>query len=103
MTSILTHIKSLLSFYIEINYNEYLKENNISKIDDDKIESIINQLYYDRKDHAINFIKTSLKDLLKDEYPGDLQINNIFNQSDDKLNIIRIITEIKLNQNKNSN
>ena len=103
MTSLLMHIKSLLSFYIEMNYNEYLKENNISKIDDDKMESIITQLYYDRKDHAMNFVKISLKELLNEEYPGDQQVSNLLNQSEDDLNIIRIITEIKLNQNKNSN
>ena len=57
MTSLLIHIKNLLSFYIEINYNEYLKENNISKIDDEKMESIITQLYNDRKSHAINYVK----------------------------------------------
>ena len=103
MTSLLVHIRSLLSFYIEINYNKYLKENNISKIDDDKIKSIITELYYDKKDHAIEFIKISLKELLKEEYPGDQQLTNILNRSEDELNIIRIITEIELNQNKNSN
>ena len=42
-------------------------------------------------------------ELLKEEYPGDQQLTNILNRSEDELNIIRIITEIELNQNKNSN
>jgi len=98
MTSINEHIRDLLIFYIETNYDNYKKENNIKSIEDDKLKEIISKLYDEKRDHGILFVKQSLKQLLNaDEYPGDSIIDNILNAMDDHdLNIHRIYTEIKL-------
>ena len=96
-------IKDLVIFYVKENYNKYLQENNLQKIDKDKIKEIISNLYYPKKDHLKQFVKDSMKELWKDDYPGDLIIDNIFFDiyQDDKFNINRISVEIELHQENN--
>ena len=96
-------VKDLVIFYVKENYNNYLKENKIEKIDKDKIKSVISDLYYPKKDHLKQFVKESMKELWKDEYPGDLIIDNIFFSiyQDDQFNINRICVEIELHQENN--
>jgi hypothetical protein len=96
-------IKDLVIFYIKENYNNYLKENNLNKINKDKIKEIISNLYYPKKDHLKQFVKDSMKELWKDDYPGDLIIDNVFFDiyQDDEFNINRISVEIELHQENN--
>ena len=81
----------------------YLKDNNLTKIDNDKIYNVISELYDNKKTHIKEFLKSSLKELLKDEYPGDLVVNNICFEifQDDNLCKNRVYNEIKLHQEKN--
>jgi hypothetical protein len=94
------NIKELIYFYIKTNYNKYLEDNNISQIEDSKMKTVINEIYTARKGHIQLFIKSSLKELLKDEYPGDQTIQNILLNifQDDELCINRLLVEIKLHQ-----
>ena len=96
-------VKDLVIFYVKENYNNYLKEKNIEKIEKEKIKSVISDLYYPKKDHLKQFVKDSMKELWKDDYPGDLIIDNIFFNiyQDDKFNINRICVEIELHQENN--
>ena len=100
MTTIQKTIKDLIFFYIKTNYDNYLKENNLEFIPDDRIDQVISTLYTERKEHLKVFIKESLKKLLKGEYPGDLVVLNILLEifADDALCKNRLITEIKLHQ-----
>tara|TARA_B100000029_G_C16990174_1_gene747191 strand:- start:199 stop:510 length:312 start_codon:yes stop_codon:yes gene_type:complete len=100
MSSVLLNIKELVSFYIKINYEEYLKENNIDKIEESKIKDIITEMFNTRKEHLLQFLKESLQDILKDEYPGNERINDIYNDllSDRDFCITKVTTEIKLYQ-----
>ena len=102
MPTIQKHIKDLIFFYIKTNYNNYLQENQIKTIPDDQVDIVIIQLYTERKEHLKNFVKGSLKTALKGEYPGDLVILNILLEifADDELCKNRLITEIKLHQQK---
>lgn len=95
--TVLDTIKDLISFYVKKNYEVYLTDNNITKIDNNDIEHVVKKLYIERKDHIKLFIKNSMKDLYKEKYPGDLVINNILFDifSDDKLAINKLINEIK--------
>ena len=95
-------VKDLVIFYVKENYNNYLKENKIDKIDKEKIKSVISDLYYPKKDDLKEFVKNCMKETYKEEYPGDLVINNIFYDiyQDDELNINRMYNEIKLFQQK---
>ena len=96
-------IKDLVILYIKENYNNYLKKNNLNKINKDKIKEIISNLYYPKKDHLKQFVKDSMKELWKDDYPGDLIIDNVFFDiyQDDEFNINRISVEIELHQENN--
>lgn len=103
MSNILINIKELVSFYIKINYEEYLKENKLKKIEEDKIEHIVNEMFKQRRDHMIEFVKTALKDVLKEEYPSDFKIDSIFREllEDEKICINKVILEIKIYQKEN--
>jgi hypothetical protein len=103
MSKLERDIKDLIIFYVKENYNNYLKENNLTIIDKKKIKEIISDMYYPKKDHLKQFVKNSLKELWKQDYPGDLIIDNIFFDiyQDDKFNINRICVEIELHQENN--
>ena len=94
-------IEDLILFYVKENYLNYLKEKNISKIPDNEISSVIETLYSDRKAHLKQFLKSSLKELMKDDYIGDLAVQSICNEifSDDEVCKQRLITEINIQQN----
>tara|TARA_Y100000817_G_C16789994_1_gene514647 strand:+ start:460 stop:804 length:345 start_codon:yes stop_codon:yes gene_type:complete len=98
--SIQNNIKDLIHFYIRTNYNKYLEENNIDKIENSKIPAVIDELYTDRKEHMKTFIKSALKELLKTDYPGDQTVQNLLLNilQDDELCKNRIIVEIRLYQ-----
>jgi len=100
MSSLQKHIQDLIYFYVKTNYNQHLKDNNITHIQEDKIGDTVSDLYLSRKDHLKVFIKDGLKAILKDEYPGDLVIVNIYTEifQDDEFCKNRIISEIKLFQ-----
>tara|TARA_Y100000996_G_C21982578_1_gene421098 strand:- start:125 stop:436 length:312 start_codon:yes stop_codon:yes gene_type:complete len=96
-------IQDLILFYVKENYNHYLKENRLEKIPEGQIHNVVNNIYTNKKDHLKFFLKESLKDLMKEDYIGDLALLNICNEifEDDKLCINRIILEIKNYQNDN--
>ena len=102
MSTLQRNIKDLIFFYVKTNYENYLAENNIKTIPDDKLTSVIDQLYIERKDHIKVFILDSLKEILKGEYPGDQTIKNILLNifQDDELCKNRLMTEIKMHQQK---
>jgi hypothetical protein len=103
MSNILINIKELISFYVQTNYKEYLEKNKITKIEDSKINEIIENMFDERKEHLNIFVKEALKELLEDEeYPGDNKIDIIFLEiiEDRDYCITKLITEIKLYQKK---
>lgn len=105
MSTIQKHIQDLIFFYVKTNYSQYLKDKNLKFIPNDDISKIVSELYSDRKEHLKGFIKSGLKKILKDEYPGDLVIINIYTEifQDDDLCKNRIIAEIKLYQEQQKN
>jgi hypothetical protein len=98
-------IQDLIFFYVKENYNKYLSDNNLSSINDDNLENIIDSLYTEKKSHIKGFLKNSLKEIMKDEYVGDLVVDNIcydiFN--DDEICKNRLIMEIRIYQKKMNN
>jgi|TARA_B110001469_G_C9632973_1_gene316936 hypothetical protein len=103
MPDSLSYIKELIIFYVKTNYDTYLKDNELTIIEESKLLGVITELYSKNKEHLRSFILTSMKKLLKDECPSDLVINNIINEiyNDDILNIQTLLTEIKLYQINN--
>tara|TARA_B100000686_G_C16677425_1_gene909938 strand:+ start:763 stop:1077 length:315 start_codon:yes stop_codon:yes gene_type:complete len=90
-------MQDLILFYVRENYNNYLRDHGLKKIPEDKLDTIVNSIYLDRKEHLKKFVITSLKKIMKDEYVGDLVINNLLIDifRDDDLCINRIKLEIK--------
>lgn len=103
MSDYLSIIKELTTFYIKTNYDQYLKDNNIESIPQSDIDKVIDELYTDKKEHLKSFILSSMKELLKSEYPGDLIIQNIVNDivRDDELCKSTLTSEIEIYQKKN--
>tara|TARA_Y100000996_G_scaffold341925_1_gene279292 strand:+ start:5416 stop:5733 length:318 start_codon:yes stop_codon:yes gene_type:complete len=89
-------VQDLILFYVKENYNNYLTENGVKIISEDKLDTVINDLYSERKEHLKEFIKISLKKIMGDDYPGDLLINNMLIDifRDDQLCKNRIKLEI---------
>ena len=102
MTTLERNIKELIQFYVKENYNEHLQEMDIQYIENKDIETVVSQIYINRKDHLKIFVKESLKVLMKDNPPSDLITNNILIDvfRDDDFCINRISLEIKLFQQK---
>ena len=94
-------IQDLVMFYVKENYTNYLKEKNIEIIPNNDIEKIVDRLYIERKPHLKTFIMSSMKQIMCEDYIGDLFINNILNDvfNDDEVCKNRIILEIKQFQN----
>ena len=76
---------------------------NIKTIKSDELDNILNILYTEKKDHLKEFIKNSMNELLKDQHPGDIFINNIIIDifRDDDLCKQTLKTEIELYQKNN--
>ena len=93
-------IQDLIFFYVKENYKKYLTEKSIECIPEEDIMGIIDLIYTERKKHLQEFLKISLKEIQKEEYIGDLIINNICYDifSDDDVCKHRLYTEIKLFQ-----
>ena len=103
MATIDSLIKDLTIFYVKTNYENYLKDNNISSINNNKIEEVVNLIYNkDKQEHLIQFIINSLKELLKNESPTETIIRSMLlsNMIDEELCKQKLITEIKIYQNK---
>jgi|TARA_Y100000389_G_C17192422_1_gene379535 hypothetical protein len=105
MCSLEKRIRDLINFYVKENYNNYLKTNNLKTIETDKIQSVVDELYTAKKKHIQEFVKDSLKLMLKDEMPKEYIINNLLSEifRDDELCKNRLTQEINIHQQKVSN
>ena len=103
MSDYLSVIKELITFYIKTNYEQYLVDNEIKTIPTEQIDNVVDTLYTNKKEHLKTFILSSMNELLKNEYPGDLIISNILNDilRDDQLCKRTLINEIDLYQKNN--
>ena len=95
-------IQDLILFFVKENYNKYLSDNEIKKIQEDQIELVVKKIYQEKKSNIKEFLTTSLKKIMGEDYIGDLFVNNICIDifRDDQLCTNRIILEIK-NYQKN--
>lgn len=103
MATIDSLIKDLTIFYVKTNYENYLKENNLTSISDNNIKEVVNLIYNkDKQEHLIQFIINSLKELLKDKSPTESIIRSMLLgvMDDEEFCKQKLITEIKIYQNK---
>tara|TARA_B110000305_G_C18877152_1_gene375840 strand:- start:74 stop:415 length:342 start_codon:yes stop_codon:yes gene_type:complete len=102
MCSLEKRIRDLIHFYVKENYSNYLTTNNVKSILESDIPNVVEMLYEQKKEHIQVFVKDSLKLMLKDEMPQEYIINNLLSEifRDDTLCKNRLITEIKVHQQK---
>ena len=102
MCTLEKRIRDLIHFYVKENYNHYLKKHNIDTIQEKYISKVVDELYSQKKDHIKEFVKESLKVVLKDEMPKEYIINNLLSEifRDDKLCKNRLTIEINIHQQK---
>ena len=95
-------IKDLIIFYITENYNKYLKNHNIDKIPDNELYGVISNMYDKNKEHLQQFLKDSLKKIMKDDYMGDGAFSTLCLEifEDDEYCKKRLVLEIKQQQEK---
>jgi len=105
MSTLQQNIKELIFFYVKTNYEDYLQTNKLKTIPESQINQVVSKLYFERKEHIKQFILDSLKQILKDEYPGDQTIKNILLNifQDDDFCQNRLILEIKMHQQNSIN
>lgn len=98
--SLQEQIRNIIFYYVKTQYNNYLKKKKIKFIDDNKIYEIIKKMYIDKKKDLQQFIKSCLKEMMKDSYPGVLVENIIYDIfSDEEIAINRVALEIQKYQN----
>ena len=100
MCSLDNRIKDLIQFYVRTNYEQYLTDHQITAIPETQVDTIITSFYDDRKEHLKTFIKESLRQMLRAEYPGDLVVLNILVGifEDDVICRNRLLLEVRLHQ-----
>ena len=102
MSIIIDKIKDIIFKFIKNEYENYLQNNNILLIKNDKIDAIINNFYEENKTNLKNIIRSDLKETYKEDYPSASIENIILDIFQDKtLNINKTTTEILYIQDKN--
>jgi len=100
MTTLLKMVRDISFQFAKYHYEEHLKTENVTKIDDDKIEQVVDSMWTPiKKKELANIIRSILKDKLKEEY-SPFQTETIINEmfEDESLAKQRIITEIEVHQ-----
>lgn len=69
-----TLVKDITYFYIKHYYDKKLVEDNVSKIPNEAVERFVNDMYHEKEEELKDYIKTSLKNTLGEQYPK-LQVN----------------------------
>ena len=92
-------IRDIVFYYIKYYYDKHLEENNISRIEDDKIQNFVFDLYELKNKTLKDYIRKSLKENLKEKYEK-LVVENILMEmfTDVGYCKTRMIDEIKLYQ-----
>lgn len=89
-------IRNIIFYYVKNQYNNYLKENQLKFIKEEELNGIITDMYVKQKKELQMFIKNCLKEMMKDNYPGALVENIIFEIFQDQdMAVNRVTLEIK--------
>lgn len=97
---LLFQIQEMSFAFAKYQYEKYLEQNNMKKIDTDKILEIIEGIYTnDKKKELFTFIRQTLKKLYNINY-NSMAVEQVIMEmsTDDRLAITRICTEIELYQ-----
>lgn len=93
-------IKDITFHYIKFFYNKELDNRKVDRLLDSDVSTLVNDLYETKSDNLKKYIRDTLKDNLKENYPK-LQVNMILLEmfQDTDYAIQRVINEIVNYQN----
>jgi len=102
-------IKELIQFYVQMNYEKHLKDNNIKCIPEEEIYFVVDKFYdgEKRKAHITQFVLNGIKTLAEKSNNEcnyttiKLMLTEIL--EDDKLVKTRVIQEITVYQRQKNN
>ena len=94
--SIQEKVRNIVFYFLKNEYKDYLTKNELKFIPEDDIDNVVDYIYIKKEKILKEFIRTNLKKMMKNKYPGALVENIIFDIfQDKKLAKNRIILEIK--------
>ena len=94
--SIQEKVRNIVFYFVKNEYKNYLDKYDLKFIPEDDLDSVVDSFYIQKEKTLKEFIRTNLKKMMKEKYPGALVENIIFDIfQDDKLAKNRIILEIK--------
>ena len=97
-------VKNIVFYFIKKEYKLYLDKHQVKYIEECDLEDVVDNFYIKKEKVLKEFIRTNLKKMMKDKYPGALVENIIYDIfEDDNLAKTRIILEIKQFQKSKSN
>lgn len=101
--NLIDNIKHIVNKYVEKHYNQYLTDNNILKIKNTVIETIIRDVYEKNARELKSCIRTQLKTIYGSEYPS-VSVENILLDlfQDKEIGINKLVEEITIMQDNNT-
>lgn len=94
--SIQEKVRNIVFYFVKNEYKLYLDEHDLKFIPEDELNDVVDGFYIQKEKVLKEFIRTNLRKMMKEQYPGALVENIIFDLfQDDKLAKNRIIIEIK--------
>lgn len=101
--NLIDNIKHIVNKYVEKHYNQYLTDNNILKIKNTVIETIIRDVYEKNARELKTNIRTQLKTIYGNEYPSASVENILLDLFQDKeIGISKLVKEINTMQDNNT-
>lgn len=97
-------VKNIVFYFIKKEYKLYLDKHQVKYIEECDLEDVVDNFYIKKEKVLKEFIRTNLKKMMKDKYPGALVENIIYDIFEDEhLAKNRIVLEIKQFQKSKSN
>jgi len=94
--SIQEKVRNIVFYFVKNEYKNYLDKHELKFIPETDLDSVVDSFYIQKEKTLKEFIRTNLRKMMKQQYPGALVENIIFDIfQDEKLAKNRIILEIK--------
>ena len=94
--SIQEKVRNIVFYFVKNEYKNYLDKHELKFIPEVDLDSVVDSFYIQKEKTLKEFIRTNLRKMMKEKYPGALVENVIFDIfEDDKLAKNRIILEIR--------
>ena len=95
MTNLANMVKDITYFYIKYYYEKQLTDTNQTKLTENELKTMINNLYFEKSNDLKKYIRDTLKENLKDLY-SSFSVENILLEmfSDPELSKHRVFLEI---------